>query len=252
MTISNKKMDKVGVVILAAGDGKRMKSTLPKMMHELKGKPLVEHVLAHVEDSGLGKPLVVVSAKHSMVQDRLGSRALYVVQKEQLGTGHAASIAESVLKDTVGHVLFLNGDMPFVSGESIRRLVERHIERKNTITMMTVTVPNFENENQAFIGFGRIMRGQNGHIVRIVENKDATEEERNIRELNPSVWCFEVSWLWKALKNIKNENSQKEYYLTDLIGMGIEEGVKISSIAIEPKEAIGINTAEDLEVARTL
>ncbi len=244
--------NKVGVVILAAGDGKRMKSNLPKMMHELNGKPLVEHVIMHVEESGLSKPIVVVSAKHTMVQDHLRDRALYVVQKEQLGTGHAASMAESMLKDSVQHVIFLNGDMPFVSGDSIKRLVERHVERKNTITMMTVTVPNFLGEYQAFGGFGRVIRGKNGHIVRIIENKDASLEERNIHELNPSVWCFEASWLWKSLKNIKNENVQKEYYLTDLIGMGIEEDVKISSISIEPKEAIGINTAEDLEIAKGL
>ncbi|HRH23393.1 MAG TPA: NTP transferase domain-containing protein [Candidatus Magasanikbacteria bacterium] len=250
--MSEKKIHNVGVVILAAGDGKRMKSTLPKMMHELKGKPLIQHVVEHVEQSGIGKPLIVVSSKHSMVQDCIGERAEYVVQKEQLGTGHAASMAETILKGTVEHVIFLNGDMPFVSGESIKRLLARHTERKNTITMMTVVVPNFDNENQAFAGFGRIVRGKNGHIARIVEKKDASEEELGILELNPSVWCFEASWLWKSLKNLKNENSQKEYYLTDLIGMGIDEGVQISSISIEPKEAIGINTAEDLEVAKGL
>ncbi len=252
MDTSNKKTDKVGVVILAAGDGKRMKSSLPKMMHELNQKPLVEHVVQHVEEVGIGKPLIVVSAKHTMVQDHLGDRAQYVVQSEQLGTGHAASMAETILTDRVSHVVFLNGDMPFVSAESIKRLLARHIERKNTITMMTVTVPHFENENQAFVGFGRIVRGVNGHIARIVEKKDATEDELGILELNPSVWCFEASWLWKSLKNLKNENSQKEYYLTDLIGMGIDEGVQISSISIEPKEAIGINTAEDLQTARSL
>lgn len=252
MDTSNKKMHNVGVVILAAGDGKRMNSTLPKMMHELNHKPLVEHVVQHVEEAGMGKPLIVVSAKHPMVQDHLGDRAEYVVQREQLGTGHAASMAETMLKGVVEHVIFLNGDMPFVSGESIKRLFARHTERKNTITMMTVIVPNFENENQAFAGFGRIVRGDNGHIARIVEKKDATEDELGILELNPSVWCFEASWLWKSLKNLKNENSQKEYYLTDLIGMGIVEGVQISSISIEPKEAIGINTAEDLQTARSL
>ncbi len=252
MNTSNKKLDNVRVVILAAGDGKRMKSTLPKMMHELRGKPLVDHVVSHVEDAGMGKPLVVVSAKHTMVQDHLGMRAEYVIQREQLGTGHAASMAETVLDGSIDHVIFLNGDMPFVSGESIKRLFIRHIERNNTITMMTVIVPNFDNENQAFAGFGRVIRGDNGHITRIVEKKDATDDELAITELNPSVWCFEASWLWKSLKNLKNENSQKEYYLTDVIGMGIDEGVQISSISIEPKEAIGINTAEDLEVARTL
>ena len=246
-------MDNIAIVILAAGDGKRMKSTLPKMMHELGQKPLVEHVVAHAEESSCcEKPLVIVSPKHTLVQEHLGKRADYVVQPEQLGTGHAASMAEAVLKDRASHVVFLNGDMPNVSAESIKRLISRHVERNNTITMMTVTVPHFQDEYQSFAGFGRIVRGSNGHIVRIVEKKDASDSELEITELNPSVWCFEASWLWKSLKNLKNENSQKEYYLTDLISMAIDEGMKISSISIEPKEAIGVNTAEDLEVAKRL
>lgn len=250
--MSDNKLHNVGVVILAAGDGKRMKSALPKVMHELNAKPLIEHVVTHVEESKIGKPIIVVSPKHTLIQEHVEDRASYVVQNEQLGTGHAALMAESILKGVAQHVIFLNGDMPFVSGESMKRLLARHKERNNTLTMMTVTVPNFDGEYEAFSSFGRIVRGENGHILRIVEKKDATDTELGITELNPSVWCFEASWLWNALKNLKNENSQKEYYLTDLVGMAIAEGKKISSISIEPKEAIGINTAEDLQTARSL
>lgn len=253
MTISDKKMDKVGVVILAAGDGKRMKSTLPKVMHELNGKPLVAHVVEHVESLGLAyKPVVIVSPKHTMVQDYLKDRAEYVVQGQQLGTGHAVSMAESVLTSVVDHVVVLYGDMPFVSTQSIERLITRHIERDNTITLTTFMVPHFKGVYTPFQSFSRIVRGEDGHILKDVQVKDATPEELEIHECNPCYYCFNASWLWNNLKKIGSNNAQKEYYLTDLIGMGIQEGVKISSISIEPREAVGINTAEDLEVAKTL
>ncbi len=254
MSISDKKLDNVGVIILAAGDGKRMNSTLPKVMHELHGKPLIEHVVEHAEALGLAhKPLIVVSPKHTMVQDWLKDRAEYVVQHEQLGTGHAVSVTEPLLKGRVDHVVVLYGDMPFVSTESITRLVSRHLERDNTITLLTFMVPHFKGVYQPFYNFGRVVRRDvDGHIEKIVEKKDATESELGILELNPSFFCFNTEWLWESLKKLRSDNAQKEYYLTDLIGMGIEEGEKISSISIEPKEAIGINTADDLQTARSL
>lgn len=254
MDLSNKQLDNVGVVILAAGDGKRMKSTLPKVMHELHGKPLIAYVVEHVESLGLThKPVIIVSPKHVMVQDYLQVRAEYVVQPEQLGTGHAVSMAETLLKKHVEHVVVLYGDMPFVSSASIQRLVERHVERQNTITLMTFMVPHFKGVYEPFYNFGRVVRrGIDGHIARIVEKKDATETELQILELNPSVFCFKTSWLWKSLGSLKNNNAQNEYYLTDLIQMAIADGEKISSISIEPKEALGINTAEDLQLVREM
>jgi len=254
MTISNQTLDKVGVVILAAGEGKRMKSDIPKVMHELHGKPLIEHAVEHVEDLGLlHKPVIVVSPKHTMVQDYLVSRAEYVVQPEQLGTGHAVSMAEFLLQDKVTHVIVLYGDMPFVSADSLGRLISRHVERDNAVTLMTFMVPHFKGVYQPFYNFGRIVRDpDNGHILRIVERKDATESELGILELNPSFFCFKASWLWESLKKLKNTNVQGEYYLTDLIGLAIEEGEHLSSVSIEPKEAMGINTLDDLEIARTV
>lgn len=251
MSILHKKPDNVGVVILAAGDGKRMKSTLPKVMHNLNGKPLIEHVVERVQSLDLAhKPVIVVSPKHTMVQDYLKDRALYVVQSEQLGTGHATSMAESLFKNKVEHIVVLYGDMPFVSGHSIERLITRHLERANTITLMTFMVPHFKGVYAPFQSFSRIVRGGDGHIVKDVQVKDATSQELEIHECNPCYYCFNAAWLWNNLKKVGSNNAQKEYYLTDLIGMAIEEGVKISSISIEPKEAIGINTAEDLEVAK--
>lgn len=246
---------RVRAVILAAGDGKRMKSTTPKVLSLLRGKPLVGHVLDHVEEAGVFslEPVVVVCANHRLVQDSVKDRAVYAIQELQLGTGHAVAAAEPVLKESADHVAVVYGDMPFLSAASLRRLVERHLERDNTVTLLTVIVPHFEGSLAPFQSFGRIVRrSADGHIARIVEYRDATEEEKKIREVNPSYFCFRASWLWPHVKTLKNENAQGEYYLVDLLKMAIDEGEKISSIPIEPKEALGVNTQEDLILAESL
>jgi bifunctional UDP-N-acetylglucosamine pyrophosphorylase/glucosamine-1-phosphate N-acetyltransferase len=243
----------IAVVILAAGDGTRMNSSLPKVMHELHGKPLVEHVVDHVTASHCcTRPVIVVSPKHTLVQDHLGSRASYVVQEEQLGTGHAAYTARPLVEGHAEHMLVLYGDMPNLSPDSIATLIARHKERANTITMMTVSVPNFEGMYAPFETFGRIIRGgTQGHIVKSVEFKDATAAERNITEVNPGYYCFRVDWFFKNFTRVTNANVQGEYYLPDLLSLAIEDGEPISSISIAPEEAIGINTQKDLEWART-
>ncbi|MBU0596913.1 NTP transferase domain-containing protein [Patescibacteria group bacterium] len=245
------KSNKIGIIILAAGHGTRMKSDIPKVMHQLGDKPLVAHVVDHAVESGCcEKPVVVVCTDHDQVQDYLGDRAVYAIQDKQLGTGHATLSAESLLRGQVDHIVVLYGDMPFVSAESIFRLVERHIERDNTITLMTVTVPNFEDTYAPFYRFGRVLRREeDSHIAGIVEFKDCNEEQKEIKEVNPSYFCFKADWMWNNLKKIKNNNSQDEYYLPDLLKMAIDTGETISSIDIEPKEARGINTKEDLEIA---
>ena len=249
MSMKNKN---IGVVILAAGEGSRMKSDLPKVMHELNGKPLVAHVVETVEKLQLNiKPVVIVNPNHTLVQDYLGDRVEYIVQDEQLGTGHATMQAEKILKDIVDTVIVLYGDMPFLTADSVKRLADRHLERENTVTMMTITVPDFEGIYKPFYSFSRVIRGGDGnHIQRIVENKDATEEELKIKELNPCYFCFSADWLWKKLKQVNNNNVQKEYYLPDVVKMAIDDGEKISSIDANYTEALGINTKEDLDVAK--
>lgn len=241
---------KIGLVILAAGLGKRMNSTKLKVMHDLNGKPLIDYVVQSAEVAVLDtKPVVVVCNDDPSVQNYLHDRAEYVVQVERLGTGHAVSMAESALRGKVDHVVVLYGDMPLISSVSIKALVERHVVRDNTLTMMTVTVSDFNDWRSAFYNFGRVIRGSDGHIARSVEKKDATPEEREIKELNPCIYCFKSDWLWENLKNLKNNNVQQEYYLTDLVQEAIKQHEKISSISIEPHEAIGINTQEDLAQA---
>ena len=251
MNEQNKKT--IGAIILAAGLGRRMNSTMLKVMHLLHGKPLIDYVVSTVEKVQFDrKPTVIVCNDDPSVQNFLGKRADYAVQVERLGTGHAVAVAEQQLRSEVSNIVILYGDMPFISGDSVRRLVERHIERNNTITMMTVTVPDFSDWRAAFLTFGRVIRGADGHIVRSIENKDCTPEELNITELNPCVYCFKSDWLWDNIKTLKNNNAQQEYYLTDLIQLAIEQGAKISSISIEPQEAVGINSQADLKTAEIL
>lgn len=242
----------IGIVILAAGDGTRMKSPTPKVMSPLHGRPLVSHVVGNVEESGCcDKPVVVVCKNHTLVQDHLGDRAAYVVQEKQLGTGHATATAQPLLEGNVDHVIVLYGDMPFLKGDSIQRLIDRHVERENVVTLMTTTVPHFEGEYAGFYSFGRIIRRESdGHIAKIVEKKDSNEDELLVRELNTSYFCFNAAWLWEHVNQIQNNNTQGEYYLTDLLQIAIDEGQKISSIDIDPKEAMGVNTLEDLEAAQ--
>ncbi len=242
----------VRAVILAAGMGKRMNSTMLKVMHEVHGRPMIDYVVSTVEKAGLAKPVVVVCDTDPAVQDFLGDRAQYVVQKKRLGTGHAVSMAEPELRNNAENIVVLYGDMPFVTADSVKRLVTRHQERNNTLTMMTFTVPDFDEWRSPFNSFSRIIRGTDGHIARDVQFKDATPAELEIKELNPCVYCFKSEWLWENLKNLKNNNVQQEYYLTDLISEAIHQGQKISSIEIDPKEAIGINSQADLQSVQNL
>lgn len=244
---------KIGVIIMAAGHGTRMKSTTPKVMTLLSGTPLIGHIVDAIEDAGCFDAIVViVNSAHTLVQDYLGDRATYVVQAEQLGTGHAVSCAEDALRDVVDHVVVLNGDMPFITGKSLKKLVDRQIDRDNTITLMTAIVDDFFDWRTPFANFARIVRGVDGHITQIIERKDATDAQSKIKEINPSYFCFKADWLWSALKNISNHNAQGEYYVTDLIKLAIADQEKISSIDIHPEEIVGINTPEDLAIAEEL
>jgi len=230
-----------------------MQSELPKVMHLLHGKPLVEHVVENVRASGVvQKPVVVVSAKHHLVQDHLGDRADYVVQHEQLGTGHAVAVTEQLLKDTVDNVIVLYGDMPYLKPDSIARLLEEHTKQDAVLTVLTATTPDFEDWKQAFKTFGRIVRQGDGSIARIVEYKDASQDELAIRELSTCFFCFRADWLWTHIKTLSTDNAQSEYYLTDLVQMAIDEGEHVASREIDIKEVVGINSREDLQIVEKL
>jgi len=231
---------------LAAGEGKRMNSDVPKVMHLLFGKPLIDHVVSHVEQANItDAPVVVVSPNHTQVQGYLGTRARYVTQQEQLGTGHAVATAHDVLKDAK-HVMVLYGDMPFLKPASIMALAQTHLEEGNTITLATVKTQFEQGADSLLYDFGRIIRDEKGQIVDSVELKDATPEQAAMTEVNPCYYCFDAAWLWEHAHKLERNNAQGEYYLTDLVRLAVQEGDHLGSVDIEASEAIGINSKEDL------
>jgi len=238
------------IIILAGGKGKRMGGDLPKVLIEARGRALIEHLLVSVFSLNF-KPVVVVGYKGEMVKERLGEKVDYALQEEQLGTGHAVLCAKDVANDAK-NIVVLYGDMPNIKPETIENLLRIHSQEQPALTMMTIKVPHFENENAGFYGFGRVIRNEKGEIEKIIELKDASEKEKNIKELNPSLFCFNAEWLWKNLPLIKNLNAQGEYYLTDLAGLAISQGEKITSAEIAAVQCIGVNTPEDLKRAELL
>jgi bifunctional UDP-N-acetylglucosamine pyrophosphorylase/glucosamine-1-phosphate N-acetyltransferase len=241
------------IVILAAGHGKRMQSDIPKVLSLLHGKPLVHHLLESVVSSGVCEtPVFVVGQKREMVMSSLGDKYKYAIQQEQLGTGHAVLSSAELLEGRDSNVMILYGDMPHLSAETIRNLAETQGNSDTVMTMATVKVPDFDEWRAGFFDFSRVLRDENGKIIRTVEKKDAQDHELLITEVNPCYLCVRNDWLWKHLRELKNANNQKEYYLTDLIKMAVDEGAEIGSIQIDPKEALGVNTKEHLEFLEKL
>lgn len=248
-----KEEQKFAVVILAAGQGKRMGGETPKVLRLLAGQPIISHLVDSVQRSEVcAKPVVVVCDEHTLVQDVLGEACDYVIQAEQLGTAHGVACAEEFLKDQAEHVLVLYGDHAFLSPETLKKLKDFHLAEGNDATLMTTEVADFEDWRAAFLGFGRIIRDDKGEIVGIVENKDADEAQRKILEVNPMYGCFKSDWLWLNLKKINKQNTQGEYYLTDLVELAFEQGGKISSLKIDNWECLGINRLEELALAEEL
>ncbi len=244
---------KTDIVILAAGHGKRMQSDIPKVLTLLRGKALIHHLLESVEKSGVcERPVIVVGKGREQVIEALGDGYRYAVQTEQLGTGHAVLSTESILKNNGDHVMVLYGDMPHLSFETIKNISETQKKSNGVMTMATVSLSDFDEWRKGFYDFSRVIRDENGKIIRTVEKKDAKEHELKISEVNPCYLCIKNDWLWDHLKQLKNANAQGEYYLTDLIGMAVKENAGISSVSIDPKEALGVNTKENLEVLESL
>ena len=244
-----KNLDKTKIIILAAGKSTRMKSDIPKALTPLKGKPFIKHILNTIEkiDPTL-TPVIVVGHKKEMVQEALGKDYIYAEQKEQLGTGHAVSCAQNAILTPQDLVIVLATDQPMLSEETLKNIIKKHIEKKPNITMGTVTVPDFEDWRTGLKHFGRIVRDKDGLIKKIVEFKDANDEEKNIKELNPALYAFEAKWLWENINKLQNKNAQGEYYLTDLIKMAFDQNKKIETVQIQNIiEALQPNTQEELE-----
>jgi len=242
------------IVILAAGMGTRMGADVPKALVEIAGQPMIEHLLGNISEAEIDYQPVIVVAPHML--EAFGevcrdSRCEFAIQEKQLGTGHATMSAQNACHGAES-VIVLYGDHPFISSEVLATLAKLHEESDSVISMLTTKVPNFKKQFEGFKSWGRIVRDSSGRIEKIVEAKDASEVELEIKELNPAIYMFEAEWLWEHLPELENKNAGGEYYLTDLIGIAIEEGENVVTTTAEPLEVIGINTPEELERAENL
>ena len=229
-------MDQVTAVILAAGEGKRMRSRQPKVLHPLCGRPLIAYPL-RLARALADRIVLVIGPNADDVVALAGSDVRPVVQRERLGSGHAVQQARP--ESGEGTILVLPGDMPLLSVETIERLVDHHRKSRAAATVLTAVV----GEPQ---GYGRVLR-QGGRVKRIVEDRDATDAEKKIAEINTSVYCFAAARLWQALAKVRPDNDQGEYYLTDVIGILARAGARVDAVVTpDPGEATGVNDRKQL------
>lgn len=220
-------------IILAAGEGKRMKSNIAKPLQQAAGKALVEWVLDTAEETGSDENIVVIGHKAEDVKAYLGDRAKYAYQYEQLGTGHAVMQGIESIKDVDGTVMVLYGDSPLIEAETLKRVREDHSKKMRAATVITAIA------DEPY-GYGRIVR-ENGEIVRIVEQKDASEDEQKITEVNSGMYFFDIQKLKESLSKITNDNSQGEYYITDVIEIMLSEGEKVGAYVTDLEQTMGVN-----------
>ncbi len=242
------------IIILAAGMGKRMQSEEPKALTLYKGTPFIEHILHTIALLNLKlKPIIVVGYKKERIIERLGKGYKYVEQKLQLGTGDAVKSAQNAMTGLEKNILVISADQPTVSKETLENILTKHKDRDATITLGTVIVPDFMDWKKGMMHFGRIIKGVNGSVKKIIEFKDATEEERNIKELNLALYAFDAKWLWENINKLENKNTQGEYYLTDLVKIAFEQNQKIESVPVSNIiEGIHPNSKEELQLLEKL
>ncbi len=243
MTDSNE----FAALILAAGEGTRMKSDLAKVLHRLGGKPMIRHVVESVRKAGPSRIVAVVGHQADSVMDEFEQEDVeFVLQKERLGTGHAVMQARELLGDFPGSVMILNGDTPLLDYETLRAFLSFHSSSGFEATVMSTKMEDAS-------GYGRIVKGDGESLERIVEERDAEEWEKEISEVNSGIFCVESSILFKALEKVGRNNSQKEYYLTDIVEILGGEGRKTGVFLCEKSEKVmGINTPSQLREAERL
>jgi UDP-N-acetylglucosamine diphosphorylase/glucosamine-1-phosphate N-acetyltransferase len=226
--------------ILAAGKGSRMESDLPKVLHKLNGKSLIDYVLETASKLIPKSITLVVGFQKDLVKNHIQDDNInYVSQDQQLGTGHAALQMEHQLANQIGHLLILYGDVPNIKSSSLSPIIDEHIKEDRNATVITAMLDDPT-------GYGRIIRGKNGDLLRIVEEKDCTADEKKIKEFNPGIYIFKIPQLFSELKRIESNNASNEYYLTDVIEL-IKENFPVQTEKISnPAEVIGINTINQL------
>jgi bifunctional UDP-N-acetylglucosamine pyrophosphorylase/glucosamine-1-phosphate N-acetyltransferase len=232
----------VTAVVLAAGMGTRMKTDLPKVLCPVLGRPMIEYVLDSLAAAGVDRVIAVIGYRADAVRAALAHRTNleFVLQTERLGTGHAVKMAREKLLDVTGPVVIVAGDSPMLQPTSVAKLLDSFARERPACLLGTLHKENPQ-------GLGRIVRDAQGNFAKIVEEKDATEEERRITEVNMSTYVFDAPELLHALDLLKNENRQREYYLTDCPAILLSEGKRVAALPVlDPCEALSINTPEEL------
>ena len=232
-------------LVLAAGQGKRIKSDLPKVLHKVCGKEMVKHVIDSIRKSGIDDVNVIVGKGAELVKEKTSDRNVsYSLQEEQLGTGHAVKCAEEFLTGKKGVVAVFTGDTPLIRQSTVENLIEEHINNKNAATILTAMVDDPT-------GYGRIVRKGN-QVLKIVEHKDCNPEELKIKEMNSGIYCFDIEMLVNALDKLNNNNEQGEYYLTDIIEILKAENQNIGAVVTDFEETIGVNSRVQLAEAEEI
>jgi bifunctional UDP-N-acetylglucosamine pyrophosphorylase/glucosamine-1-phosphate N-acetyltransferase len=234
---------KLKSIILAAGQGTRMKSDLQKVLHPLLGKPMVSYAVETMETLTGTQPVLIVGCDADAVRETVGQAAVFIEQAEQKGTGHAVLQARDALQGQSDLVLVTYADMPLLTVETLRRLVERQQQNAGPLAILTLVTDTPR-------GFGRIVRDGSGGVHKIVEEAMATPEELAIRELNAGVYCFDAEWLWSRIDQIPLSLPKEEYYLPDLVGIAVDEGRRVEAVTTaDTTEVLGINTRVHLAEA---
>ena len=233
-------------IILAAGKGSRMKSSLYKVLHPVAGKPMVEHVIEQIEAINVDEIVTIVGFGAEMVKEQLGERSKYALQTEQLGTGHAVLATSDLLKDKEGTTLVICGDTPLLTSDTLAKLMAHHEDTKAKATILSAIA-------QDASGYGRIVRNEAGLVEKIVEHKDASEEELTIKEFNTGTYCFDNQFLFESLTQVGNDNAQGEYYLPDVISILKTQGEIVTAYVMDSEEeSMGINDRVALAKASQL
>lgn len=231
-------------IVLAAGQGTRMRSKYAKVLHQILGKPIVWYAVAAAREASGSKPILVVGHQEDDVRQAMGDLVTYVVQEPQLGTGHAVLQTRSELRGGTDLILVTYADMPLLTSQSLRGIIEAQQSHTGPMTMLTIVGGDSR-------GFGRVVRDDMHNIREIIEEAHATPEQRAIKELNPSIFCFQAGWLWETLDQI-HPSPKGEYYLTDTIGIATSQGLHVQAFTIDNNpEMIGINTRIHLAEAET-
>lgn len=233
-------------IILAAGEGKRMKSNTPKVLHKVCGKEMINHVIDNIRKSGVEEVSIVIGKGADKVRKGTENRnVFYSVQEEQLGTGHAVMCAEEFLKGKKGSVAIFVGDGPLITEDTVTKLTKYHEEEKCSATILTSIMSDP-------LKYGRIIRNTQGEVEKIVEFKDCNEEEVKVNEINSGMYCFDIDTLLNTLGKLNNNNNQGEYYLTDVIEILKNEGKKVGAVAVDVEEITAVNSKGELSVANEI